>query len=172
MMSLFDRKRKKKSGERRADNNQSRMPESVQIKFKNQDFAELRRHLLADLGREYYACLLGKHQTIGDLHIITVSDVYYPDESYYNQQGVAALRVSGEFLRERLIELSNRIDVDTMIDVHTHPFSTGNVWFSGTDDRDEINFTKYLRDEIEAKIFYARCLIAAFALSGSTICEP
>ncbi len=115
---------------------------------------------MAALSREYYACLLGKHQILGGLHIITVSDIYYPDESYYNQQGVAALRVSGDFLRERLIELSQRIDVDTMIDVHTHPFSTGNVWFSGTDDRDEINFTTYLRDEIEAEIFYASIVLS------------
>ena len=131
----------------------------VVIKFKNQDFSRLRNKLLADLSREYYACLLGKRQIVDDLCIITVADIYFVDAEYYQNQSVAALRVSGNFLRERLLELDRRIDVDTMIDVHTHPFSKSNVWFSGTDDSDEINFVKYLRNE-GAKIFYASIVLS------------
>lgn len=98
--------------------------------------------------------LFGQKNVIGDLCIITVRDVYFPDSEEYKNQAVASLRVSGDFLRERLLEIEERIDVDTMIDVHTHPFSSSNVWFSGTDDRDEINFVNYLADE-GAEIFYA-----------------
>ena len=131
----------------------------VQIKFKNQDFARLRSKLLADSSREYYACLLGKRQLVENLCIITVADIYFADAEYYQNQSVASLRVSGNFLRERLLEIDRRIDVDTMIDVHTHPFSQSNVWFSGTDDRDEINFVKYLHDE-GANIFYASIVLS------------
>ena len=131
----------------------------VVIKFKNQDFSRMRQKLLADSSREYYACLLGKKNVAGNLCIITVADIYFADAEHYHNQSVAALRVSGEFLRERLLELDRRIDVDTMIDVHTHPFSQSNVWFSGTDDRDEINFVKYLRGE-DAKIFYASIVLS------------
>lgn len=131
----------------------------VVIKFKNQDFSRMRQKLLADSSREYYACLLGKKNVAGNLCIITVADIYFADAEHYHNQSVAALRVSGEFLRERLLELDRRIDVDTMIDVHTHPFSQSNVWFSGTDDRDEINFVKYLRGE-GAKIFYASIVLS------------
>ena len=116
--------------------------------------------LLADSSREYYACLLGKKQIIDELCIITVDDIYFADSQYYRNQSVAALRVSGEFLRERLLELDRRIDVDTMIDVHTHPFSESNVWFSGTDDRDEINFVKYLHDQGAENIFYASIVLS------------
>ena len=119
----------------------------VQIKFKNQELRKLREHMLADTSREYYACLLGKQHRIGDLRIITVVDVRYPAEESYKQQAGASLRVSGEFLRDLLLEIEGRIDVDTLIDVHTHPFSSGNVWFSGTDDRDEMDFLKYMRGE-------------------------
>lgn len=126
----------------------------VQIKFKNQDLTKLRHSLLSDLSHEYYACLLGKRNVIDDLCIITVHDIYFPDAEYYKNQGGVSLRVSGDFLRERLLEIDRRLDVDTMIDVHTHPFSKDNVWFSSTDDRDEINFVQYLDSEA-ANIFYA-----------------
>ena len=131
----------------------------VQIKFPNQGLSDLRKKLLADSSHEYYACLLGKKNIIGDLCIITVRDVYFPDSEYYANQSVTSLRVSGNFLRERLLEIEERIDVDTMIDVHTHPFSSSNVWFSGTDDRDEINFINYLADE-GAEIFYASIVLS------------
>lgn len=101
----------------------------------------------------------GQKSIIGDLCIITVRDIYFPDSEYYENQSVTSLRVSGNFLRERLLEIEERIDVDTMIDVHTHPFSNSNVWFSGTDDRDEINFVKYLADE-GAEIFYASIVLS------------
>ncbi|MBQ7705548.1 MAG: ThiF family adenylyltransferase [Selenomonadaceae bacterium] len=126
----------------------------VQIKFQNQALTNLRKKLLADGSREYYACLLGQKNIIDDLCIITVKDVYFPDSEYYENQSVTSLRVSGDFLRERLLEIEERIDVDTMIDVHTHPFSNSNVWFSGTDDKDEINFVNYLAEE-GAEISYA-----------------
>ena len=131
----------------------------VQIKFKNQDLAKLRHSLLSDLSREYYACLLGKRNIIDNLCIITVHDIYFPDAEFYKNQSGASLRVSGDFLRERLLEIDKRLDIDTIIDVHTHPFSKDNVWFSGTDDRDEINFVKYLNDE-GANIFYASIVLS------------
>ena len=142
-----------------ADRNKKNRGLEVVIKFKNQDFGKLRAHLLADSSREYYACLLGKRNVVDNLCVITVADIYFADAEYYRNQSVAALRVSGEFLRERLLELDRRIDVDTMIDVHTHPFSQSNVWFSGTDDRDEINFVQYLHDE-GAEIFYASIVLS------------
>ena len=117
------------------------------IKFQNQALSELRRNLLADLSNEYFACLLAKTHVIADLCIITVVKAVYPDLSYYQRQGTAALKVSSDFMREVLIEADKRIDVDTVIDVHTHPFSMASAWFSGVDDRDEENFARYLHEE-------------------------
>ncbi|WP_037355330.1 ThiF family adenylyltransferase [Selenomonas sp. FC4001] len=119
----------------------------IEIRFKNQDLRNLREQMLADKSKEYYACLLGKRWDIGDLCVITVKDVRFPEAESYKQQAGAALRVSGEFLRDTLLEIESRIDVDTLIDVHTHPFSDKNVWFSHIDSEDEKNFLKYMRDE-------------------------
>lgn len=128
--------------------------EKIEIRFKNQALNALRQQLLSDLSREYYACLLAKQNVIGNCCIMTVVDTIYPDRKLYHQQGVASLRVTGDFLREVLLEIDRRIDVDTLIDVHTHPFAQSDVWFSGTDTKDEETFIKYLEKE-SAGIHYA-----------------
>ena len=117
------------------------------IKFPNQALTELRKNILADLANEYYACLLAKTHIIADLCIITVVETVYPDLSCYKRQGTASLKVSWDFMREVLTEADTRLDVDTVIDVHTHPFSEASAWFSGTDDRDEETFARYLHDK-------------------------
>ena len=117
------------------------------IKFQNQALNELRRNLLADLENEYYACLLAKTNIIADMCIITVIETIYPDVSFYDRQGTVSLKVSWDFMREVLNEAYERIDVDTVIDVHTHPFSKSDAWFSGVDDNDEKTFARYLKDK-------------------------
>lgn len=106
------------------------------LRFQNQALNDLRANLLADLNNEYFACLPAKTNIINDLCIITVIEAMCPDISSYKRQGTAPLKVSWEFMREVLTEADERIDADTVIDVHTHPFSRSNAWFSGTDDLD------------------------------------
>ena len=43
-----------------------------------------------------------------------------------------------------LTEIDKRLDVDTIIDVHTHPFGSGMPFFSGVDTDDEKNMKLYL----------------------------
>jgi len=100
------------------------------IKFKQGDLACLRGRLLADLSREHFAVLLGKTQQIDGYTIINVIDLLFPARTDYNQQSVAFLRIKKDFIHKALVELTNRYDVDTIIDVHTHPFSQGRVAFS------------------------------------------
>ncbi len=52
------------------------------------------------------------------------------------------------------MELTSRYDVDTMIDVHTHPFTREHVSFSATDDGDERTFFRFLTETF-AGINYA-----------------
>jgi hypothetical protein len=124
------------------------------IKFKQGDLAYLRERLLADRSREHFAVLLGKTQKIDGYTIITVIDLLFPAQSDYNQQSVAFLRIRKDFIHKALAELTHRYDVDTIIDVHTHPFSQGNVSFSATDDGDEQTFFRFLKDMFE-EIHYA-----------------
>src|SRR5947207_10624723 len=124
------------------------------IKFKHGDLACLRERILEDLSREHFAVLLGKTQKINGYTIINVIDILFPARSDYTQQSVAFLRIRKDFIHKALVELNNRYDVDTIIDVHTHPFSQGGVAFSATDDGDEHTFFQFLNQKF-AGIHYA-----------------
>src|SRR6266702_4592253 len=124
------------------------------IKFKQGDLACLRARILENLSREHFAVLLGKTQKIDGYTIINGIDLHFPGQSDYNQQSVAFLRTKKDFIHKSLVELTNRYDVDTIIDVHTHPFSQGSVSFSATDDGDERTFFRFLNETFEG-VHYA-----------------
>src|SRR5436305_14167132 len=115
------------------------------IKFKHGDLACLRGRLLEDLSREHFAVLLGKTRKINVYTIINVVDLLFPARSDYNHQSVVLLRIKKDFIHKALVELTSRYDVDTIIDVHTHPFTQTGVSFSGTDDDDERTFFRFLK---------------------------
>src|SRR5207248_11266252 len=119
------------------------------IKFKHGDLACLRERLLEDLSREHFAVLLGKTQKINGYTIINVVDLLFLARSDYNHQSVALLRIKKDFIHKALVELTNRYDVDTIIDVHTHPFTQTSVSFSATDDGDEETFFRFLKEKFE-----------------------
>ena len=119
------------------------------IKFQYGDLAYLRSRLLEDLSKEHFAVLLGKTQQIDGYTIITVVDLLFPAQSDYNQQSVAFLRIKKDFIHHALVEMTGRYDVDTIIDVHTHPFTPASVSFSATDDGDERTFFQFLNDRFE-----------------------
>src|SRR5437879_197310 len=129
-------------------------PSRYLIKFKQGDLAYLRARLLADLSREHFAVLLGKTLKIDGYTIINVIDLLFPGQSDYSQQNVAFLRIKKDFIHKSLVELTNRYDVDTIIDVHTHPFTQGSVSFSATDDGDEQTFFRFLKETFKG-VHYA-----------------
>ena len=113
------------------------------IKFENQKLNELRAKLLKDLSREYFAVLYGKMHVVDDIRIITVKDmVYYEQE--YDDQTLVSIHIGSDFRARCLTEIDERVDVDTVIDVHTHPFGAGTPYFSGVDTDDERNMKAYL----------------------------
>jgi molybdopterin-synthase adenylyltransferase len=124
------------------------------IKFKHGDLGYLREKLLADRSKEHFAVLLGKTRKIDGHTIITVIDILFPEQADYNQQSVAFLRIRKDFIHRALVELTGRYDVDTIIDVHTHPFTQGIVSFSATDDGDEEGFFQFLNERFEG-VHYA-----------------
>lgn len=116
------------------------------IKFQQGDLASLRARVLDDLSREQFAVLLGKTQKINGHTIIKVIDLLFLEPTDYAQQSVTFLRIKKQFIHRALAELTRRYDVDTLIDVHTHPFSQGRVAFSPTDDADERQFFQFLQE--------------------------
>src|SRR6266566_3631160 len=129
------------------------------IKFKKASTACLRGRLLEDLSREHFAVLLGKTQKINGYTIINVVDLLFPARSDYNHQSVALLRIKKDFIHKALVELTSRYDVDTIIDVHTHPFTQAGVSFSGTDDEDEKTFFRFLKKTFDG-MHYASIVLS------------
>jgi molybdopterin-synthase adenylyltransferase len=116
------------------------------IKFQDGALEYLRARLFKDLSREHFAILLGKTQQINGITLIKVIDILFLEQSDYHQQSAAFLRIKKDFVHRALVELVNRYDVDTLIDIHTHPFSQSNVAFSATDDGDEQTFFQFLQE--------------------------
>jgi molybdopterin-synthase adenylyltransferase len=137
------------------------------IKFQDGDLEYLRATLLKDLSQEHFAILLGKTQQINGATIIKVVDILFLERSDYHQQNVAFLRIKKDFVHRALIELVNRYDVDTLIDVHTHPFSQSNVAFSATDDGDERTFFQFLQETF-VDINYASIVFSQRRYSART----
>src|SRR6266567_959135 len=129
------------------------------IKFKQGDLDYLRARLLEDLSREHFAVLLGKTQQIDGYTIIKVIDLLFPQQSDYTQQNVAFLRIKKDFIHKALVELTSRYDVDTIIDVHTHPFTQAGVSFSGTDNDDEKTFFRFLKKTFDS-MHYASIVLS------------
>ena len=129
------------------------------IKFKQGDFARLRERLLEDLSREHFAVLLGKTHKIDGYTIITVVDMFVPAQADYEHQSITSLHINKEFIHRILTEMNSRYDVDTIIDVHTHPFLRGRVSFSATDDGDESTFFQFLKETFEG-VKYASIVLS------------
>jgi len=114
------------------------------IRFRNGMLNELRETLLSDLDKEQFAALLGKTWDTPSGKIITVQEVVYPSHDDLESNSLVSVRIKKKFVAGLLEGIRNRIDVDTYIEVHTHPFAEDKVGFSVIDDADEKRFTQYL----------------------------
>ena len=134
-------------------------PDGVYIRFKHGDLQELRRRLLADLSKEAFGVLLGKRERVGNLTIIKVLDYRSAARSDYRQRSLASLSLEKDYIYDILLEVTTRLDVDTIIDVHTHPFCDGSVSYSGTDDHDERTFQEFLDSKFD-NLYYASIVLS------------
>lgn len=129
------------------------------IKFKHGEFVKLKTSLLKDLSKESFAVLIGKHEYIDNTDFINIYELVLTPDRHYNVQSHAFLDLNKGFIYEILADVTNRYDVDTIVDVHTHPFCNRNVSFSGVDDRDESNFYKFLSDRFD-DLHYASIVLS------------
>ncbi len=122
---------------------------SISIRFPQGMFSELHNRLLEDQGKEAFSLLLARRETAGDQTILKVLGSRYPRPEDYESQGLAHLRLKREYVYRILVEMQQQGEADTLIDVHTHPFCSQGVAFSGVDDRDEKTFHRWLTDTLD-----------------------
>lgn len=124
------------------------------IKFPHTFLSQVRSDLLSDLSREQFCILLGKRVDFQGGFCINVLQVLNPGPDAYKSHSLGHVSPKKEFVMYALSELQERFDIDCLIDVHTHPFAHRSVSFSGIDDRDEINFLKFVNENFD-DIHYA-----------------
>lgn len=125
------------------------MKEKALIKFANGQLSEVRAILLENLEREHFALALGKSEEVQGKKIVKVLKIIYAKNLDYEAQSLVFLKVKKDFFYQALIELKNNCEFDTIIDLHTHPFSKKETHFSSTDDNDEREFFAFLTKNFE-----------------------
>jgi hypothetical protein len=129
------------------------------IRFPRGKFADLRHNLLQNSDREVFAMLFGKRTTVGNMSVIKVTDFHFPGPDDYEEQSLCSLRLKREFVFQKLVQMQHDGTADTLIDVHTHPFSKAGVAFSAVDDRDEMKFHSWLNTTLDG-IHYASIVLS------------
>jgi molybdopterin-synthase adenylyltransferase len=127
----------------------SRITDRPVLRFKHGDLGRLRERLLEDSSHEHFAILFGRSWQSGTLVGANVHDTRFLDPSSYESNGLTHVRIKKDAIHVLLAELVQRYDVDTLIDVHTHPFCEDSVSFSPVDDADERRFFRFLRDHFD-----------------------
>lgn len=122
---------------------------SVALQFPHTWLARLRQEMLNDLRTEHFCILLGKREDYKGGFVINVIEPLVPGSNAYQSNSLSHVSPRKDFVFYALSELQSRYDVDTLIDVHTHPFLTDRVHFSGVDDRDEIDFLRFLDENFD-----------------------
>jgi molybdopterin/thiamine biosynthesis adenylyltransferase len=129
------------------------------IWFPQELFAKMRARLLSESKREAFALLFGKRTFADGQVVIRVGEAVYPEAADYERRTLASLRLHKDFVFRELARMQHEGRYDTVIDVHTHPFSTSGVAFSHVDDVDELSFRTWLTETLD-EIGYASIVLS------------
>ena len=114
------------------------------IRFRHGDWGMVRKTMLADREIESFAVGLASRQDISGTTVIVVHEIRFPAAEDYESRSLGHVKLRKEFIHRMLVEAVSRLDVDTIVDIHTHPQDTDHVCFSSIDNRDEERFSRFL----------------------------
>lgn len=119
-----------------------------EIRFKKNTLKDLRKNLF-DSEKEKFCVILAKKEVINDFIIFKEIQVIYPLEKDLLSSSSTHISIKKEFFYNLICSIEKRVDIDTLIEIHTHPFlcKKTQVTFSETDNNDEFKFFKYLQEE-------------------------
>lgn len=115
--------------------NRASQRKCVELVLPSGMFTEIRDYLLNDKSKEYACYLLCGHTVVGRTLRLLGCYLVKPEPVDYESQSLTKVSVRQELLIEVLKECG-RLGL-SLIDIHSHPFSTGEVAFSGVDEADE-----------------------------------
>ena len=118
----------------------------IEIRFTQRDYERLHRHLFQPDGREWAAYLFAGPNAAPDYLILTVREVWPVPAEAYAHQSAGGVEVKSDYLKGML-----RHAYETglsLLETHSHPFSTAGVTFSGIDTGDEARKFPYVAAKI------------------------
>ncbi len=104
-------------------------------------FAEIKDYLFRDSSKEYACYLFCGHNVVGGTLRLLGCFLLLPEPSEYVSHSLASVRLRRELLAEVLKECSS-LGL-SLIDIHSHPFASEHVAFSGVDEADEREKSKW-----------------------------
>ncbi|MGL5778690.1 ThiF family adenylyltransferase [Cetobacterium sp.] len=121
--------------------------EKYEIRFKKNSLNKILKNLFLTKDKEQFCMILAKKEVINQFVILKEIEVFYPKERDILSCSLTHISIKKDFIYRMLLEFNQRVDIDTLIEIHTHPFLQLNdkVTFSSIDDEDEINFNDYLK---------------------------
>ena len=119
------------------------------LRFPHTWLGSVRSKLLSNLSSEQFCILLGKKHDFTGGFCINVLEIINPGSMVYVSNSIGHVSPSKEFIMFAISETLERADIDTIIDVHTHPFCSDSVSFSVTDDDDEISFLQFITEKFD-----------------------
>lgn len=119
-------------------------------------FSEIKDYLFKDLTKEYACYLICGHVAIGRTLRLLGCFLVLPDSSEYESHSLVSVRLRRELLVEVLKECA-RLGL-SLIDIHSHPFSSNHVAFSSIDEADEKEKAQWFAE------FLPRCYYGSVVL--------
>lgn len=109
-------------------------------------YSQIKEYLFNDVSKEYACYVLCGHAIINDIIRLLGCYLVIPDENDYIEQSLASVKLDQKLLINVLKECEN-LNL-SLIDIHSHPFSTDIVNYSGTDDADEREKSKWFSEKL------------------------
>lgn len=109
-------------------------------------FSEIKDYLFRDTSKEYACYLICGHNVVGKTLRLLGCFLVLPEPSEYQSHSLMSVRLRRELLAEVLKECA-RLGL-SLVDIHSHPFSSSQVAFSGVDEADEQEKSKWFAEHL------------------------
>lgn len=148
-------------------NRRLKLDEKYEIRFKKNSLNKIFKNLFSDEKKEQFCIILAKREQVNKLVILKEIEICYPKQSEILSSSLTHISIKKDFIYKILLDLDKRVDVDTLVEIHTHPFleSNSKVSFSSIDDEDEKNFKEYLKENYP-KTSYASLVFSNNSYKG------
>lgn len=113
---------------------------------------QIRSYLFQDLSREFICHVLCGHARLSRTRLRLLGCyLVIPEPDDYLRQSVAGLNLDSDF--DYALRVACKDEEMSLVDIHSHPFTSTGVAFSGVDDADEEKKHRYFRRNLPKSVY-------------------